>query len=137
MGNREEVRLLREIARELREIRRILGNQYEVVIYQEDLMANGITAGATGTFLAQLLDNGVAVATQPSFTWSASDPSVTIAPGADTTSAVVTVPAGDTGTSVTITASATDPTGATQSGSITVPILPVPQQFTVVVTQTA
>lgn len=98
-----------------------------------------ITAGSTGTFAAQLEDNGVAIAlpSGSTFAWSASDASVTFATSADTTSTVVTVPAGDPGTSLTITAATTDPNGNAVSGSITVALTPVAQTFTVVVTQTA
>jgi hypothetical protein len=106
----------------------------------EIVMAIGnIPAGQTGTFAAQLLDNGapIALPAGSTFTWTASDASVTFATSADTTSTVVTVPAGDTGTSVTITASTTDPNGNPVSGSITVALTPTPQQFTVTVTQTA
>jgi hypothetical protein len=107
---------------------------------QGDFMAIGtIPAGQTGTFAAQLMDNGspIALPANSTFAWTASDTTVTFATSADTLSTVVTVPAGDTGTSVTITASTTDPNGNPVSGSITVAITPEPQQFTVTVTQTA
>lgn len=111
-------------------------------------MANGITVGKSGTFNAQLLDNGqpVSLPLGGSWTWTTSDPEATVAvdpafpdPSNDPTGAsvTVTVPATDTATTITVTASATDPTGATQSGSITVPITPATNIFTVSVTQTA
>lgn len=109
-----------------------------------------IAAGTTGQFGAALLDNGapyVAPAGSTytfSPTFTASDPSVTFAPATVDDSGgtiplsdqtVVSVPAGDTGTSVTITATATAPDGTTATGSITVTLTPVPQQFTIAVTQ--
>jgi hypothetical protein len=98
-----------------------------------------IVAGSTGTFAAQFLDNGTAVALPSGsvFAWSADDTTVTFVVSTDTTSAVVTVPAGDTGTSVTITASTTDPNGNTVSGSLTVSLTSAPQVFSVIVNQTA
>lgn len=97
-----------------------------------------IQAGTSGTFAAVLDDNGspITLPAGSTFAWTASDPSVTITPSADTTSAVVAVPAGDTGTSVTITATVTV-NGTTVSGSLSVTLTPIPQVFTVVVTQTA
>ena len=98
-----------------------------------------IVAGSTGTFAAQLLDNGVPVAlpTGSVFAWSSSDTAVTFAVSDDTASVVVTVPAGDVGTSVTVTASTVGPDGKTYSGSLTVALTPTPQVFSVVITQTA
>ena len=105
-------------------------------------MANGITLGKSGTFVAALNDNGqpIPLPSGSSWTWSTSDPSATVTPDAsDTTGATVTVavPATDTATTITVTASAVDPTGATQSGSLTVPISPAANIFTVTVSQTA
>lgn len=98
-----------------------------------------IVAGSTGSFAAQLLDNGAAISlpTGSVFAWSASDSTVTFVTSADTTSTVVTVPAGDTGTSVAITASTVGPDGKTYSGTITVALTAAPQTFSVVITQTA
>jgi hypothetical protein len=143
-----EPELLHQILQELRAIRRELKtHDYSVRVRKrlpdmmgDLLMATGnIPAGSSGTFAAQLLDNGspIALPSGSTFMWSASDSTVTIAPSADTTSAVVDVPAGDPGTSLTITASTVGPDGNTYSGSLSVALTPTPQQFTVTVTQTA
>jgi hypothetical protein len=101
---------------------------------QENLMALGtIAPGSTGQFGAVLLNNGAPDTSGfvPSFTFTASDPSVTFAPATTDASngaiplaqqVVASVPAGDTLGSATITATCTDPNGATQSGSVTVAI---------------
>lgn len=106
-----------------------------------------ITAGTTGQLGATLLDNGAAVTGfTPTFTFSASDTTVTFAPATTDGSGgtvplanqtVISVPAGDTGTSVTITASTPAPDGTTASGTLTITLTPVPQQFTVALTQLA
>jgi hypothetical protein len=128
----------------LRLFRRLLHQlecpRYTVTVTQETTMAIGnITAGTSGTFAAVLNDNGtpIALPSGSTFAWTASDSTVSIVPSSDTTSAVVNIPAGDPGTSVTVTASTVGPDGNTYSGSVTVPLTPVPQQFTVTVTQTA
>ena len=76
-----------------------------------------INAGSTGTFAATLLQNGAPLTTPPVpatvWTYSCSDSSVTIAPSADTTSAVYSVPSNDTGTSFQAAASAVAPDGTT------------------------
>ena len=97
-----------------------------------------IQAGTSGTFAAVLNENGspFALPSGSTFAWTADDASVVITPSADSTSAVVEVPAGDAGVSVTITATTTV-FGQTVSGSLTVPLNSSPQTFTVVVTQTA
>ena len=97
-----------------------------------------ISQGATGTFAAQLEDNGnpIPLPSGSTFSWSADDTAATLAPSADTLSVVVTVPADDAATSITVTASTTAPDGSTVSGSVTVPIIPgVSHVFTVAVTQ--
>jgi hypothetical protein len=113
---------------------RLEPDRYTIRVTQENPMALGtIAPGSTGQFGAQLLSNGAPDTSGfvPSFTWTSSDPSVTFA--AATTDAsngaiplanqtVASVPTGDTLGSVTITATATDPNGATQSGSVTVAI---------------
>lgn len=99
-----------------------------------------ITVGATGTFSAQLEDNGnpIPLPSGSTFAWSTSDASATLAPSADTTSVVVTVPATDTATSITVTAETVAPDGNKVPGSVTVPVIPnVTHTFTVKVTQTA
>jgi hypothetical protein len=140
-GQRTE-RLLAVLVAEVRSL-----HHYSVSIFLnttqlnqgDSLMIGSITAGQTGTFAAQLADNGspIALPAGSTFAWTASDTTVTFETSADTLSTVVTVPAGDTGTSVTITASTTDPSGNPVSGSLTVAITPEAQQFTVTVTQTA
>jgi len=90
--------------------------RFTASITQEDTMAIGnIPAGSTGTFAATLLENGSPVVPQPTIAWtySCSDPSVTISPSADTTSAVFSVPQNDTGTSFQAAASAIAPDGTT------------------------
>ena len=103
-------------------------------------MANGITTGKSGTFVAELMDNGEAtpLPTGSKWAWSSSDAAATItADPSDATGATadVAIPATDTSTTITVTASTTDPTGATQSGSITVPISSQAPVFTVTVSQ--
>jgi hypothetical protein len=141
LSSQRTERLLTELVAEVRSL-----HHYSVYISRQRLtqgdflMAIGsITVGQTGTFAAQLEDNGspIALPTGSTFAWTASDTTVTFETSADTLSTVVTVPAGDTGTSVTITASTTDPNGNPVAGSVTVAITPEAQQFTVTVTQTA
>ena len=139
MFDREEVRLLKSILRVLEDIDRNLNHHYVVHVTQENSMAIGnIQAGTSGSFLAVLDDNGSAIAlpSDSTFVWTASDASVTITPSSDSTTAVVAVPAGDAGTSITVTATVTV-NGTAYAGSVTVALTPIPQVFTVVVTQTA
>jgi hypothetical protein len=103
---------------------------------------NGITAGGQGSFTAQLLNNGVPISLPggSSWSWSDDDPSstITLDPSDPTGgSVIVTVPASDTAAQLTLSASTVDPTGATQTGSLVVPIAPGVSIFTVTVTQTA
>ena len=113
----EVLRLLRDDHNRIVEIEKLL--KKKPVVYTailENTMAIGnINAGSTGTFAATLLQNGVAVVPQPTLTWtySCSDPTVTIAPSADTTSAVYSVPSNDTGTSFQAAASTIAPDGST------------------------
>ena len=98
-----------------------------------------INAGSTGTFTAELEDNGTAIPLPAgsTFAWSSDDTNATLVPAADSLSVVVTVPATDTATSITVTAATTAPDGSTVSGSVTVPITPgVTHTFTVLVSQT-
>ena len=115
---------------------------FTAVISQEDkpMAIGNINAGSTGTFAVTLLNNGVADTTDVvTWTWSASDSSVTIAPSADTTSAVFSVPASDTGTSLSVGTSAVAPDGTTVSASLTVTLTPgtATSVFTASITQTA
>ena len=99
-----------------------------------------ITAGATGTFSAQLEDNGnpIPLPSGSTFAWTSDDPNAQLAPSEDSLSVVVTVPSTDTVTSITVTAATVDPTGATVQGSVTVPVVPGEVHvFTVTVAQTA
>ena len=124
----------------LHRILRHLGLNHFTVKVSGGIMA--INAGSTGTFTAELEDNGnvIPLPAGSTFAWSSDDTnwSTTLAPSADSTSVVVTVPATDTATSITVTASTTAPDGTTVSGSVTVPITPgVAHTFTVLVSQTA
>jgi hypothetical protein len=120
---------------------------------EENPMALGtIAPGSTGQFGAVLLNNGAPDTSgfTPSFSFTASDPSVTFAPATTDASGgtiplgqqtVMSVPTGDTLGSVIVTATCVDPTGATQSGSVTVAIgggtTPPANVFSVGVTQLA
>lgn len=99
-------------------------------------IATTINPGQTATFQAALLDNGSAITAPNPFTWTVSDPSLTVTPSSDTTSATVAVPADTTLTSFEVTATTVDPNGASQSGSDSQTIVQ-PQKFTVTVTRTA
>ena len=103
-------------------------------------MANGITQGNQGTFVAQLEANGsnIVLPAGSSWAWSASDTTAVITPvTSDPTGGTVTVavPAGDPSTTVTVTASTVDPAGGTVSGSVTVPVLAQAVVYTVTVGQ--
>jgi hypothetical protein len=119
--------------------------RYTAIFTQENTMAIGnIAAGSTGTFAATLLENGAPLTTPPTtptvWTYSCSDPSVTIATSADTTSAVYSVPANDTGTSFQAGASAVAPDGTTVSTPpVTVTLTPgtTTAVFSAVLNQTA
>lgn len=101
---------------------------------------NDIPVGGTGTFVAQLNNNGVPVDPVAPWAWTTDDAQAVITPDpSDPTGGTVeiSIPAGDPATQVVITASTTDPTGATVSASLTVPVSTVPAIYTVVITQTA
>ena len=133
---RENSRMLREILRSLPPLYR-----FAVQITQESpVMTDGVVLGASGKFLAQLLDNGspIPLPSGSSWSWSSDDTNATItADATDATGATVdvSIPAGDPATTVTLTASTTDPTGAAVSGTLQFPVLPVPQVFTVQISQ--
>lgn len=137
MHEDEDRRLLHEILSGLREVKYLVRHgqpHYKVRVTEEKKMALGkIAPGSTGQFGAQLLNNGAPDTSSfaPSFSFSASDPSVTFAPATEDASGgsiplanqvVMSVPASDSLGSVIVTATATDPNGATQSGSVTVAI---------------
>jgi hypothetical protein len=136
-----ELREMLELERENRHLlHRILKHlhisTFTIKVTLENKMA--ISVGTTGTFTAQLEDNGnpISLPSGSTFAWSADDTNAALAPSADSTSVVVTVPATDTATSITVTASTTAPDGSTVSGSVTVPITPgVAHTFTVLVSQ--
>lgn len=135
--DREEIRILKQMLHSLRRIEKELQSLHHYSIHiTGDSMA--ITVGATGTFSAQLEDNGnpISLPAGSTFTWSADDTNASLAPSADSTSVVVSVPATDASTSITVTASTVAPDGSTVQGSVTVPIIPgVAHTFTVSVTQ--
>ena len=119
-----------EILRELRSL-----HHYSISVRSSQM---AISQGATGTFQAQLEDNGnpIPLPSGSTFAWTSDDANAQLAPSADTLSVVVTVPADDAATSITVTASTTAPDGSTVSGSVTVPIIPgVQHVFTVAVQQ--
>lgn len=149
---REIRHLLTQIERQDRQILHILKqarHRFSLHVTLEPTMSIGnIDAGSTGQIASTLLDNGQPY-TQPftlSLTYSADDKEVTFSPATtDATNGqvpleqqqVVTVPAGDPGTSVTITVSSPAPDGSVATGSITIPLTPTPQKFTLSVTQVA
>lgn len=137
--DQEEVKLLKRILHTDREILRAIQSlhHYSISVRSSQM---AITQGATGTFAAQLEDNGnpISLPSGSTFAWTADDPNAVLAPSADSLSVVVSIPATDGATSITVTASTVDPNGQPVSGSVTVPIIPgVQHTFTVAVTQTA
>ena len=129
---KESIALNRDI---LHEIRALQSTKYSVVIAQqnqENTMSTSATilAGATGNFTAVLFANGSTYVPPsgstyvPSYTWSASDSTVNLAPSSDTTQVVATVPASDTATSFTLGASTVAPDGTSASGTLVVTIGP-------------
>ncbi len=138
-NDKEEVRLLKLMLQSLYRIEREINSlhHYSISIRSSQM---AISQGATGTFSAQLEDNGnpIPLPSGSTFAWSADDTNAQLAPSADTLSVVVTVPATDTATSITVTAETVAPDGNKVQGSVTVPIIPgVAHTFTVTVTQTA
>lgn len=122
----------------LERIERLLTHHFTIRVTLENKMA--ISVGTTGTFTAQLEDNGnpIPLPAGSTFAWSADDTNASLAPSADSTSVVVSVPANDTASTITVTAATTDPSGNPASGSVTVPLTPgVAHTFTVLVSQTA
>ena len=100
-------------------------------------MITGVPAGGTGTFQESFIPTNAALPAGQtlSVTWTVDDTNITLAPSADGTSVVVTVPATDTqGTaasgspgSFNITATGTSAAlpGPITSGPVNVPILAV------------
>jgi len=146
-------RLLREILHVLERLNRKIPDRYQIHITQETPMAIGnIPAGSSGQLGAQLLLNGSSyvVPSDDSYvftpTFTADDPSVTFTAATTDESGgtlpladqiVLDVPAGDTGTSVTVTVTAADPNGNTLSATLTIPLTPEGQTFTISLTQLA
>jgi hypothetical protein len=128
---KEEFYFLRRV------IHRILEIEHHYTILIGAPMA--ITVGQTGTFTATLEDNGIAISlpSGSTFAWKTDDASATLAPSEDTTSVVVTIPAGSTSTTITVTASTTAPDGSTVEGSVSVPVNPETHVYTVSVSQTS
>jgi hypothetical protein len=142
----EVLRLLRDDHRRIERIEKLLESKpviFTAILIQEDnpMAIGNINAGSTGTFAATLLQNGVVDTTDVvTWTYSCSDPTVTIAPSADTTSAVYSVPSNDTGTSFQAAASAIAPDGTTVvTPPLTVTLTPgtVTAVFTATIAQTA
>jgi hypothetical protein len=140
------LRLLRDDHRRIERIEKLLESKpviFTAILIQEDnpMAIGNINAGSTGTFAATLLQNGVVDTTDVvTWTYSCSDPTVTIAPSADTTSAVYSVPSNDTGTSFQAAASAIAPDGTTVvTPPLTVTLTPgtVTAVFTATIAQTA
>jgi hypothetical protein len=142
----EVLRLLREDHNRIVEIEKLLKKKPVVytAILRDTMAIGNINAGSTGTFAATLLENGAPLTTPPAtptvWTYSCSDPTVTITPSADTTSAVYSVPSNDTGTSFQAAASAVAPDGTTvTTPPLTVTLTPgtTTAVFSAVLNQTA
>lgn len=112
---------------------------YTVTVTQKELhMPVGIvTLGGNAIFKAEMLDNGTPLALSGGafWTWTTNDTAATLTVSADTNQVVVNLPLSDVSQAIIVTASTISPAGITISGSITVPIGPGVDQFTVVVTQ--
>ena len=118
-------------------------NRYTVRITKKenhDMAGTTIQVGGAASFEAELLDNGAAVSIPAGSTWawSSADPLATLTPlleadgvTVDPTGITVNIAGSDTQTSLVLNASTVDPTGATDTGNITVPVTPEPQVFTV------
>lgn len=107
-------------------------DKYALTLTLENNMADGIIVGQSGTVLSTYTDNGnpVPLPYPNPIQYNSSDPSVTLTPSADSTTCTVAVPAGDASTQVVISASVQNSDGTiTNSNALSIPILPVPQQF--------
>jgi hypothetical protein len=125
------MRLLREILCELRNEQPPAVFTIQITSHQENVMSSPvITQGTPSSFAATLLENGSPYSAPsgstyiPSYTWSASDSNVVLAPSSDTTSVSVSDPASDTATTFTLGASTVAPDGSTASGTLVVTIQP-------------
>jgi hypothetical protein len=95
-----------------------------------------VEAGGSAAFQATLQDNGNPIDAPSPFTWSTEDPTDVIMVGAGSSTAKITVQANPARTTLTASASTTDPTGATQTGSVTIDVVPgVTHTYTVGVSQ--
>ena len=150
MSELEEIRLQRRtleveerILKVLEHIAAAIPHRYTIRTTLETSMSIGLlTSPGTASILLELLDNGAPyvppVGSSYVFTPSlvASDSTVTITPDPTVPDQFdVTIPAGDASTSVTFTASAVAPDGTTATGTLTIPFAPVPQTFSISVTQ--
>jgi len=120
---------------------------YTIVVRQINMLTRkyketkdmAIEAGKPRAFGANMQDNGnnIPLPDGSKFTWTTDNTADQISVSADSTTAVITTPAGDSGrTSVTVTAAAVDPDGNMASGSVTVPVIPgVGHTFTVSVAE--
>ena len=103
---------------------------YKVVVVLKELKMSGVTTGVQAVFVASLLDNNdnpVALPAGSSWAFSVSDPTAITAPDpTDPTGATlnVTLPLADTETSLSVSASTVDPSGQSQTASITVTVTP-------------
>jgi uncharacterized protein YejL (UPF0352 family) len=137
---------LERIERLLEQILDILGSRKtlptSLAILQGGNMVTGIQIGGSGTFQESFVPTNAALPAGQalSVVWTADDPLVTLAPSADGTSVVASVPATDTATSFNLTATGTSaalPSPIT--GTVNVPILPTPAPLptSLSITQTA
>lgn len=146
--------VLREILTELRALRSMLEVRFAPAIYWWDNSSAiwstemaAITAGTSAAFLGSVTASDNSTVTASGFTWSASDPSVVIAPVAsDPTGASVevTVPASDVATTFTLKATATavsttskTPQQVTASLPVTISPAIVPVTFTLTIIEKA
>ena len=125
---------------------------YSIAFKELDMALGTIAPGSTGQFGAVLLNNGVPDTSSfvPSFTFSSADSLAVFAPATVDASggtiplanqSVLTVDPTDTSTSAVLTCSVVDPTGATQTATLTIAIsggvTPPPAVFSVGFTQLA
>lgn len=130
---REEVRLLKDILRELRGLKHFVTTPHKVRITQGDSMAiQGIPVGATKTFGATALPEGTPYPAGTTFSWASSDTANTaITPSADGSQVAVALGTGATvggsttlSVSVQLPAAADGTPGAVLTDSQSVPYLP-------------
>jgi hypothetical protein len=137
-----------EVLWRLTQIERLLAIKRFTLILEHDMAIGNIAAGASGTFTPQILLNGEPYTPPsgstfvPSYTYSSPTPDAELAPSADTSDVVVTIPATSEDTSLTVGVSVIAPDGTTLSATDTVTVTPAPpppppQVFTLSLTQTA